>query len=236
MKVGELFSRLATGELSNLSIGAEGKIHSEDYATLIHHTNAGLLELFSNLVLLEKEVLVEQVEHITNYHLKKVFAESSGSTQPFKYIKDMHCDSFKEDVIKVLSVFTSTGERVPLNDSDHSGSYFLPQPDVIQVPHPVDGLSMSVTFQARHPVLEYKTKPISAVLDQDINIPFYLESALLSFVAYKIYSHMNGPENTAKGQEHRATFETALQSILDKDTANQTVYTSHTKLEQRGFV
>lgn len=236
MRVGDLFSRLATGELSNLAIGSEGTIHSSDYATIIHHTNDGLLRIFTEFMILEKDVLIEQVEHVTNYYLRRIFAESSGSTQKFKYIKDMQCDPFKEDVIKVNSIFDSTGNIISINDADDEYSYFLPQPDMIQVPWPVEGKSMSVTFQARHPILEHKLKPMSAVLDQNIEIPFYLEGALQAFVAYKIYSHMNGQENTAKGQEFNATFETILQGIRDKDTANQTSHTSHNKLEQRGFV
>ena len=236
MRVGDLFSRLATGELSNLAIGNEGEIDPVDYATLIHHANEGLVRIYTKLVLLEKDVIIQQVNHITNYYLHRIYAESSGSTQRHKYIKDMQCDPFLQDVITVTAIFDMFGNKISINDADDPYSYFLPQQDMIQVPNPEEGKSISVNFQARHPELVYKTKPIAKVLDQEIMLPFYLEGALQTFVAYKIYSNMNGQENTAKGQEYNATFETILLDILEKDTANQTSQTSHHKLEHRGFV
>lgn len=234
MKVAELFERLSYGELSNLSISGEGSGNIIDTGKpkIILYTNEGLLRLFSRYILKQNQVIIETLQHITNYHFKKKYAESSGSNEPFKYIKDLPAEPFQEDVIKILEVFDSYGQPRLLNDKEDRRSLFTPQPDSLQVPHPVNGQALGVSYQARHQELDHKG---DSILQQDIDIPFFLEKALQAYVASKVYSDMNGQENKITGQEHLAYYEAICADLETKDLINTTHHTTHQKLERRGF-
>jgi hypothetical protein len=138
-------------------------------------------------------------------------------------------------VLRVVDYFS--GRKLPLNDQEHPCSLFTPKPDEIQVPDPQagwdQGIPLGVVYQARHPVLLDQGDDL---LEQEIDIPFFLEPALQAFIGYKTFSHMNGQENLLKSQEYFQVYENICSKIEDKDLANQTIHTSHSKLEQRGFV
>lgn len=231
MKVEDLFSRLSYGELSNLSIGNEGRgsIREEDIPKVTAHVNDGLLRIYSRFVLSTKQLLVEQVRHITNYHLIPKFAESSGSDVEWPYIKDLPDEKFEGDLIRILEVKDDRG-TLPLNDTGNPHSLFTPYPQVLQVPEPRAGKPLSIEYQARHITLNNDD------LEQEILIPFVLEGALQSFVAYKIFSHMNGQDNQVKSQEHLNTYDGICTDVEARDLVNATTATSHYKLEERGFV
>ena len=235
MKVAELFERLSYGELSNLSISGEGSgtIVDKSKAKLILYTNDGLLAIFSRYILKEKQVIIETLQHITNYHFQKKYAESSGSTEPFKYIKDLPYEPFQEDVIKILEVFDSYGQPRLLNDKEDARSLFTPQPNTLQVPLPINGQALGVSYQARHHEL-FRTG--RGLLNQDIDIPFFLEKALQAYIASKVYSDMNGQENKITAQEHLGNYEAICLDLETKDLINTTYHTTHQKLERRGFV
>ena len=234
MKIVELFRRLAYGELSNLAIAnPDGTLVEEKHPQIVQHVNEGLLRLYSRFILEEKVLLLEQYEHITSYHLKNRFAESAGADISHPYIKDMPDEPFQGDVIRILAVTDEFGYPRNLNDKDDPDSYFTPQPDILQIPNPIEGQPLSITYQARHWTLDDR---IGKVLGQEIDLPFFLEGALQSFVGYKVYAHMNGPENIQKGQENLAAYESICLEVELKDLINQSFHTSHTKLEQRGFV
>ena len=234
MKILELFRRLAYGELSNLAInGGNGLLAEASHPQMIQYVNEGLLRLYSRFILEEKVILIEQYEHIISYHLKNKFSESAGADIAYPYIKDMPDEPFRGDVIKILQVSDELGNVYVLNDKDNPSSLFTPQPDILQIPSPVEGVPLSITYQARHYTLDDR---IGKILDQEIDLPFFLEGALQSFVAYKTYSHMNGQENIGKGQENLQAYELICIETEMKDLINQSFHTSHNKLEQRGFV
>lgn len=234
MKTDDLFRRLSFGELSNLSLAdsGSGTIVADKQPALIHHINDGLLKLYSRFVLKERELHLVQVAHITQYHLRRKFAETSGAKIPYAYIKDLPGDPFTEDVIRILEVH-SEGGRHSLNDADDKDSFYTPQPDTLQIPEPLAGRPLLVKYQARH--VELDDRP-DEIMGQDIEIPFSLECALQYFVGYKVFSNMNGPENIVKGQEYLAAYEAACVDVEQRDLVNQSFHTSHLKLETRGFV
>lgn len=232
MKLEELLSRLSYAELSNLSIGNEGRgsIRKEDIPKLVAHVNDGLVRIYSRFVLCTKQLLIEQVCHITNYHLIPKYAESTEGDVPWPYIKDLPDEPFKGDVIRILEVHDSMGREYVLNDKDDPNSLFTPAPQLLQVPNPKAGQSLAVLYQARHDYLE------NDALDQEIYIPFVLEGALQAFVAYKVFSHMNGQDNQVKSQEHLNTYDGICTDVEERDLVNTTFATSHHKLQERGFV
>lgn len=233
MNVQELFKRLSFGVLSNLSMSsnANGTITAEAQPRLITFANDGLLKLYSKFVLSEKEILLEMVDNITNYHLLTRFAESNCDEENHdpRYIKDI-ADPFLEDVIKVLEVYGQDGKPRTLNDAEDPLSVFTPNPIMLQVPKPSPGEMLSLVYQARHVPLEH------GVLGAEIYLPVVLEGALVSFIASEIYSNMNGPENSAKGNDHLMRYEAACVDVLAKDLVNSSRSTTNIKFNDRGFI
>lgn len=235
MLVLDLFRRLSFGEFSNLSIGVDGAGHikESEYAKLISYTNEALLKLYSRFILSEKTVVIEAVEGVTNYHLKRKFADSSGSDELYRYIKDLPAEPFEEDVLRVLQVYNGFGNKMVLNDSGNPRSLFTPESEIIQIPNAIDGSAFSITYQARHKEL---VDIGDNILNQYINIPDSLETALQNYVASKLYSHMNGQEHVAKSIEYMNSYELICREIEMKDLVNNSWSDTTSKLEDRGFV
>lgn len=236
LTVQELFESLSYGELSNLHLGAEGggTIDESKQPTVILYANEGLLKLHSRFCLIEKSLNLETVGHITNYHLVKRFAESNQDEkrERYPYIKDLLCEPFEEDVIRVLSVFDNHGNRIPLNDQGNPRSVFTPQPTVIQVPNPITGISLAVSYQAKHKKLVADGSEAS----QEILLPEILHVALTAYIAYNIYTTMSTAEATNKAQEHLAKYEATCQEAEDKDLLSTSNSQTNTRFEQNGFI
>lgn len=239
MDINDLFQRLSYGELSNLAIGGEGSgtILAGKEPKLVGYTNEGLLRLFSRFILKEDNLLIELVSGVTQYILKEEYAEHAGAASgvTYHYIKDSEEAPFLDDVIKILGVYDTNLENdypdaFPLNDLEHNKSLFTPQPHILQVPRPVENTVLSVLYQARHPKLSHEE------LDTVINIPFFLEGALQSFVASEVYSHMNGQDNTAKAAEFMLKYESVCQEVEERDLVSSSIASMQYKFNDRGFV
>lgn len=235
MQLSTLFRKLSRAELSNLHMSNEGsgQIQTSAIPKLIGYTNDALITLFSRFRLAEKSVIVEMVAHITQYHLLPKYAESSESNEQYHYIKDMLRDRFEGDVVKITEVFDSLGRRRVLNDVDNSLSLFTPTPITLQVPLPIEGEALGVNYQANHRILRDEGDNL---MGQQIDIPQVFERPLQAYVAYKVYSHMNGEEQKKIAMEHFNTFNTICIQIEENDLANNTLSSSQDKLDMRGFV
>ena len=114
MRLSELFEELSVGELSQLSMSNDGsgEIVEKYHNKLIVYINNSLLKLYTRFPLKTNELLVEQHEHITNYHLKRDFAQSADSDQPYRYISDLGGEPFKGGVLKILEVSDLLGGQL----------------------------------------------------------------------------------------------------------------------------
>lgn len=235
MQLSTLFRKLSRAELSNLHMSNEGsgQIQTSAIPKLIGYTNDALITLFSRFRLAEKSVIVEMVAHITQYHLLPKYAESSESNEQYHYIKDMMRDRFEGDVVKITEVFDSLGRRRVLNDVDNSLSLFTPTPITLQVPLPIEGEALGVNYQANHRTLRDEGDNL---MGQHIDIPQVFERPLQAYVAYKVYSHMNGEEQKKISMEHYNTYDSICTQIEEDDLANNTLSSSQDKLDMRGFV
>lgn len=236
MKISELFRRLSYGELSNLSISdsGSGEINVKKVPQVIQYTNDGLSALYGRFVLSEKELIVEQVDHVTQYRMLLKHTESVGAQGEHHYIKD-ELEPFKDDMIRIVQVYDENGRKYPLNDEQNPDSLFLPKPDTVQVPSPAAGVIMSVVYQAKPPKL-VDASDDDNVLDQEFEIPHVLENALIQYIAHKVFFHIGGQENVVKSQGYLSTYEANCLDVEQRDLVNQSFHTSHSKLEQRGFV
>lgn len=233
MKVSKLLSNLSYGKLSNLSMSESGggTIVTEKIPQIILAANEGLLRLYSRFVLKEDAVFIEMIENVTQYHLSSEYALSKKDTYPtnYHYIVD-YGDPFKDDAIRITSVYNECGQQYPLNDENVCGSLFTPQPLVLQFPAPRGGQAISVGYQASHTLLTVTD------LDVQIELPPTLQGALTSFIASEIYSNMGGQENTAKSQEHMLNFESVCADVEAKDVISNTISATNTRFHQNGWI
>lgn len=236
MKLSKLFKDLALTELSNLALADGGDISIQKREQITIHVNEALLTLHARFVLREKDLLIEMQEAVTNYHLLKKYAYSHYDIENppqdccAPYIIDLGREQFGEDVIKILSVYSTDGCKLPLNDLEKCNSVFTPQSTVLQVPFPVPGCALSIEYQASHPILNHEN------LDSEIQLPKILHSALKSHIAGQVFMHMNTQENTAKGQQHMMNFETRCQEVIDRDLVSSSVSTTNDRFAKRGWI
>ena len=202
MILSDYFTELSYGELSNtaMAVDGTGTIEEVHQPKVVRYLNEGLRRLHGRFPLIQKDVLIELRDHITNYHLIPRFAESNWVPEEveFPYIKDLIQEPFTGDVARILEVRNSFGHMLPLNDPENRMSVFTPQVDVLQVPRPITGVALSVMYQAYHPTISHHD------LQAEIVLPDVLSSALCAYVAYNVFSHMNTQEATMKAQEHMA--------------------------------
>lgn len=235
MNLNQFFESLALGELKNLAMAENSTIIPEDRPQIVKLANDGLLALCSKFVLIQRDMMIEMREALTNYHMLKRYAMSQYNEDSppdrfnLPYIVDNIGEPFQEDVIKILSVYNSFGQKMPLNDLNQPASVFTPQGNVLQVPFPIPGQALTLEYQAKHPKLDH------CECDDEIFLPDVLHTALSAYVAGKVFMHMNTQENTAKGQEHMMNYETICQDVIDKDLVSTSTVTTNEKLEQRGF-
>lgn len=234
MKVEDFFTRLSLQELSNLSIGnsGAGTIEEGKEPKILGYLNEAMLRLHSRFVLLERNLMLLQVGHITNYHFKKQFSESAGSTEPYLYIKDSRTEPFTDDVIKVLSVSDEYGRTRPINELGNRLSVFTPRQEMLQVPNPEDNSPLSVNYQARAVPLKLKGDNL---LKQEFDIPFALEGALAAYIGHLVYNHMNGQENQMKSADFERKYEMICAEIEALDLINATSSSQHEKFDERGY-
>lgn len=238
MKLYKLFSELALGELNNLAMSEGGTIIGAKRPQIVTYINDGLLALYSKFVLKEQDMLIEMREAVTNYHLLKRYAMSqySDDNPPDRwhlpYIIDNVAEPFQEDVIKILSVYNSFGQKMPLNDLENPMSVFSPQSTVLQVPFPIPGQALSLEYQARHEII---TK-CDDECDTEIILPDVLFPALRAYIAGKVFLHMNTQESTAKGQEHMLVYESHCLDVVEKDLVNSSSSTTNVRFHKRGWV
>ena len=230
----QVLEQLSLAELSNIhmSNSGTGVILGEYMPKVILHINEGLLRMFTRIVLAERDVLIEQHDHITNYHLLSRFAAyaNNGSMEPYLYIRDLPNEKFKDDVIKILKVFDSTGARLPLNDDNKDNSVFTPQNNVLQIPFPETGICVSVLYQATPPTLTVND------LDKTVELPDGLFECLRAYVAYKVFSAIATQEAQAKSQEHYTYFNSLIDEATTSDSSNTSISTTNSKFSERGWI
>lgn len=234
LNVAGVLQKLSYGPLSNLSIGGEGSgtCDVNKVPTLVTYINEGLLHLYSKFVLNERNLIIQMSELITKYILTSDRSRLITPTDPlqFQYIMDSALDPFTDDLLKVLQIFDDAGREIILNDQSVYGSIFTPKFNVLQIPIPVNGLPLYISYQAKHAIITADN--LGALID----LPPVLVEALLAFVTHKVFFHMNGQEHSIKAKEHFDKFNGIVEEVLEKDLVNSSTSTNRLpKFYERGF-
>jgi hypothetical protein len=136
---------------------------------------------------------------------------------------------FKDDVIKVMSIYDAFGREITLNDRNNKDSAFTPTPKVLRIPRAVPGVLLSVTYQAKHPPLTLDD------LEVELELPEVLYSALTAFVGWRIYKAINTQEAQAISEGHHTTYENECMEAVRDDSVNTSISTTNIVFHQRGW-
>jgi hypothetical protein len=232
MIVEEFIENLCMGELSNLYIGLEGQVelHPQNKAKLINYMNQGLNALFSRFILRKKELIIIGKERMSTYIIDKTYSMTSG-TGKFKYIDDTCCETYDNDLVKILTVHNEVGLEFPLNVKSNNESLHTVAWNTLQIPHPVEGQAYFVMYQAKCPKLM-----ADGTGCEEVNLPPPMDEALSLFVAGKVYSHMNGEANKGTSQEFMAGFESKCLEVQQNDLGAESQIDDTPKAWMRGFI
>lgn len=266
MYLSKLFKQLATGELSQVAISENGSIQEDSYDAIITHLNIGLTKLYTRFPLLEKEVVIQQFEHITQYRLSSKYAVSNeDSTEVYKYIIDSTDNPFMDDVLRVEQVFDEEGNYIKLNDEYTDGRvFFTPAYDLLQIPMPEENNAVFVTYRADHPEVvledqevtttipgywdsndgeEFWVDPVTTVeivaadpSTVEISIPPYLEEALLSFIASRVHSTRSSDGAQSESSKYYGKYNAICNDIEVKNMTNNSPTSTNIRPEINGWV
>lgn len=235
MTLQEYLKLLSYGELSNLwgPSTIKGEFPTEKLPIIINGLNEGLLRLYTKFNLKENFVFVELNEITTLYLLTKdhiILEDEEPSYDRYIYSPEDH--PFRDDVIKILSIRSSLGNKVKLNDGGRDCcSVFTPVYKGIQVSHPMEGIILAVNYQAKHPTLSVDID----LNKQYIELPETLYGALNNYVAYYIHSNMNTETAIANAQKYLTMFNSLVDEAISSDIVNSSYSQTNTKFFERGW-
>ncbi len=236
MNLKEYLERLSWGELSNVYIGngGVGSIPLDKIDRVVYFINEGLKRLYTRFALKKSCLFLELNEYRTQYHLSNLHAyegPNADNEDCELYIRDTPENPYENDLIKIMDVYDSMGNHLPLNDHANSKSVFTPQYNILQVPFPDEGLALSIVYQASHPLLDWNKNP-----EQEVELPEVLMGALTAYVAYLHYSNMNTQEAVANAQKYLTQYNSILNEVVETDVVNTSYSQTNVKFNERGFV
>jgi len=255
MFLNEVFDQFTYGELSQISIGGQpaGVINENNYDRILPQVNLGLSTLYKRFDLKENSLVIDLVDLQYVYRLHSDYSvHNTKLASVTKYIQDTAAARFKNDIIKIKSIWTVPSDPtlldpVQLSINDASDDYTvktlsmttleLPKdlvdqsvelPDSLRVPQ------LKVIYQADHPKLVTKL----GILDPErteVELPMTHLEALCLFVASRAHNPVGMTNEFHTGNNYAAKFEAECQRLenlsLHRDEKRQS-----DRLREKGFV
>ena len=234
MHLSKIFEHLTHNTLSNLSIGHDdiGEVSPDKYPKLITLVNAGLIDLYTRFALRTRDITLQLSDGQNIYPLRSEFAESNLESIETKYILDnTTVFKFTDDIISIDDVYDEIGNRIPLNDINKDNSVFTPSPSVLQVPYTSRENILAIVYRALPDEISI------GVIDpsqEEVDLPYHFLEALTSFIAWKMYTPIDGAENP-KGRIHQGNYLAAIQVIERTNTGIEDNFTN-TRFEDNGWL
>lgn len=234
----DIFHDLTSGEFAQLNIGGKkkGAIEPENYPILISHINLALLDLYTKFQLSEKEIALDLYDWMSDYKLSSKYAytnpEEPDDGLP-KYIRDTEYQPFKDDIIRIEEVFNENGSKVALNQPDVSGGAFTPRYDTIQVPESIGGATLFITYRARPTIIPTDTLSPETV---EIPLPMSHRSALLFYVAWRVFASVTGQDTSAVSSEYRMKYFDEVNQIQQLNLNLENTTKLNTRIHDRGWI
>lgn len=232
MVLNDLLLELAVGELSNLAFAKTGVIDEAAHKKVVSAVNTALNDIYSRILLSQKEVLIRTLDWKSLYYIRKEHALMDPTVGPLKYILDTPTNPFTGDLVKVLGACNEVGDPLPMNDAEQYASVFLPAFDSIQFNHPGADQVFSVAYQALHPKLVAEGEDY---LTQPLFVPAMLMDMVRMKTASTLLAPMGGQAETTKAQMLDAKYEARHDSLVFKNEVGDTSVSTNVKLMRRGF-
>ena len=251
MHIEDFFKRLSWGVLQNLKVGLDGSggIQNKDYPRVFLYTNEALLELFTLfnlkqntmkiLMLPNKDFYLISVDNtFANYYNKYGSYPEKPLTPSSPFIFDNIENPYRDDLIKVLSVYTDSGENLPIDDLNAPESIFIPRLNTLQVPEHFKHKVLSIEYQAKHPRLTLINTGDDEhfSVDGSLEIPEVLLEALECLVAHKVFSHMGGVDNFHRANTMYSLYQASVSKLLSVDMVNPSQSFTSSLFEERGWI
>jgi hypothetical protein len=227
--------KLSYGALADLSIGGEGTgvIPDNQLPKLMVRANNALVALYTRFPLQIRTLILEAVDGISTYHLRAEYAQTSGSTQPTKYIKDTVADPFLGDLLQIEHVYDGEHNELPFNVRNDECSIRTTSYDSLELELPKTGDRYHIEYRARHEVFPLVPADLSLL---QVRLPAQLEEAFMAHIAGNVYGAINSPQAMAKGQELLARFEAECAFLEDRNAVSQSQVSENSSFERGGWV
>lgn len=217
----DVLSDLTYGEFSNLNLGHflpeefESEPDPKAYAQLTSWLNRSLKEIYSEFLLVSREIYITQDESIATYILSYDYAVTNPASpgQPIRYITDSVASPFLDDVLKIESVYDEEGGELFLNDASEDLSLFTPSYRSLQMPYPNEFNTVAVQYRGSHPKIVYAIASDPSTIE--VEIPGSLYQALLFYMAHLAYASMNTDQGSESNDYYRK-FMASIQSVQDR--------------------
>lgn len=233
MRLSRIFEHLTHNTLANLAVGdaAIGEVSPDKYPKLITLVNAGLLDLYTRFPIRTRDLTLQLSDGQNIYPLLAIYAESDPAIET-KYILDStSVYKFTDNILSIDEVYNEIGESVPLNDAHNPDSVFTPSAAELQVPYVSRENMLSVIYRATPDIIGIDVVDPS---NEEVDLPYHFMEAITSFIAWKMYTPIDGSENP-KGIQYLSAYLAAIKIIKDTGTAIEDSF-SNTRFGDNGWV
>ena len=229
MLLSQIIDSVRYGELNNVYT-------DEKLPQIISFINLGLIQIYSKLPIVEKQVTIQEYPQISLYKLSRMYARHNHvSPVKHKYILDTPDNPFMDDVLFITGVCDEYGFEVPLNDDHHKRSIFISSYDTIQIPNANENEAIFVIYRAKPKGINPQTKPED--LDKiDVVLPDYLLEALTAFIGFKAHQAIGGQEGLAASQAFYQRFTELINQAIADNIAGDGVLPTNIKPRMRGYI
>lgn len=229
MILAEFKEYLAYGELSNTRLGEELLLATQ-FPKVISAINLGLIELHKRFPILLSEVSIETSPTRSLYPISDMTGRAAmiaGDDPADFFVLDFPTSTFPNNIVKILTVYNSAGEELPLNDEADSKSIFTAGHNVLRLPYPMQEI-LRIRYHAvpatLHPCVNEES---------ELDIPPQFIEVLILYVAYRMFAAIN--MSSAEAVNYYAKFEAAC-ALLNREGLWHKDMRSNLRLDNNGWV
>lgn len=248
MKLSEIFTLLALGEMAQLYTGLrdEDGIDEEHQRQVGGSVQLALTALYTRFDLKQSQLELRLVPGKRDYKLHSKYADNGkNTTEPTRWIADSSDAPFVDDILKIQRLVTPVGLLVGLNDQINPFSAFTPTMDSLRVPNAMVNdipgtpeylkvLSLSVEYKANHPAIMPRIGYFNPDLSE-VELPQAYVQALLYFVASRASNPVGMGQEFNGGNQWYQKYELECRRLeangMDIEADN-----TPSRLRQKGFV
>lgn len=203
----ELFSLLATGEFSNLSLAKDsrGRINESEYGSILPQINLAVIELYKRFKLLEEDLVISVTPTRSTYILGSANTALPGETTEDLYIEHELGANAPINLIEIKDVFDEEGIRLRMNNGLCVPYIRKKSMNTLKITNVEEACKLNIVYQA-HPTLPV----LDDTFDVDtcvIDVPPTFLEAILYYTAARKFRPMGANNSTATADKSSAYFQ-----------------------------